>query len=78
MLFWEIVLCALEIQGFLFWLLSIARQVVSELPRFRLGFFLEIRRTSGSDSVEIVCRSQKDARSAQGIFGGIDPVRNSI
>ena len=57
-----------------------------------LGIFLEIRRASGSDSVEIVCRSQirgsrvrgivcrsqKDARSAQGIFGGVDPVRNSI
>ena len=42
-----------------------------------LGIFLEIRRASGSDSV-IVCRSQKDARSAQGIFGGVDPVRNSI
>ena len=59
--------------------------------RFRLGF-LEIRRTSRSDSVEIVCRSQirgscvrgivcrsrEDARSARGIFVGIDPVRNSI
>ena len=47
---------------------------------------------SRSDSVEIVCRSpikgigvrgivcrsQKDARSAQGIFGGVDPMRNSI
>ena len=57
-----------------------------------LGIFLEIRRASGSDSVEIVCRSQirgsrvcgivcqsqKDARSAQGIVGGVDPVRNSI
>ena len=57
-----------------------------------LEIFLEIRRASGSDSVEIVCRSQirgsrvrgivcrsqKDERSAQGIFGGVDPVRNSI
>ena len=57
-----------------------------------LGIFLEIRKASGSDSVEIVCRSQirgscvrgivcqsqKDARSAQGIFCGVDPVRNSI
>ena len=70
----------------------VAQQVVSELPRFRLRFFLEIRRASGSDSVEIVCRSQirgsrvcgivcrsqKDAKSAQGIFGGVNPVRNSI
>ena len=57
-----------------------------------LGIFLEIRRASGSDSVEIVCRSQirgsrvrgimcrsqKDERSAQGIFGGVYSVRNSI
>ena len=47
---------------------------------------------SGSDSVEIVCRSQirgirvrgimcrsqEDARRARGICGGVDPVRNSI
>ena len=57
-----------------------------------LGIFLEIRRASGSDSVEIVCRSQirgsrirgivcrsqKDERSAQGICSGVDLVRNSI
>ena len=59
--------------------------------RFRLGF-LEIRRTSRSDSVEIVCRSQirgigvrgivcrsqEDERRARGICGGVDPERNSI
>ena len=70
----------------------VAQQVVSELPRFHLGFFLEIRRASGSDSVEIVCRSQirgsrvreivcqsqKDERSAQGIFGGVDLVLSLI
>ena len=47
---------------------------------------------SRSDSVEIVCRSQirgigvrgivcrsqEDARRARGIYGGVDPVRNSI
>ena len=33
---------------------------------------------SRSDSVEIVCRSQEDARRARGICGGVDPVRNSI
>ena len=43
-----------------------------------LGIFLEIRRASGSDSVEIVCRSREDARSARGICVGVDPVRNSI
>ena len=57
-----------------------------------LGIFLAIRRASRADSVEIVCRSQisdslvrgimcrsqNNARSAQGIFGGVDPVRNSI
>ena len=59
--------------------------------RFRLGF-LEIRRArdlirwrSCVDLrsevlvfVEIVCRSQKDARRARGICGGVDPERNSI
>ena len=34
-----------------------AQQVVSELPRFFVGF-LTIRRASGADLVEIVCRSQ--------------------
>ena len=54
-----------------------------------LGIFLEIRRASRSDSVEIVCRSQirgscvreivcrsqNNRRSAHGIIGGIDLVR---
>ena len=57
-----------------------------------LGIFLEIRRALGADLVEIVCRSQiscslvrgimcrsqNNARSTQGIIGGVDPVRNSI
>ena len=68
-----------------------AQQVVSELPRFFVGF-LAIRRASGADLVEIVCRSQisgslvrgivcrsqNNARSAQGIIGGVDLVRNSF
>jgi len=33
---------------------------------------------SRSDPVEIVRRSQKDARRAHGICGGVDPERNSI
>ena len=57
-----------------------------------LGIFLAIRRASGADSVEIVCRSQisgslvrgivcrsqNNVRSAQGIIDGVDPNRNSI
>ena len=56
------------------------------------GIFLAIRRASGADLVEIVCRSQisvglvrgimcrsqNSARSAQGIIGGVDLVRNSF
>ena len=45
----------------------VAQQVVSERPRFRLGFFLEIRRASGSDLVEIVCRSQIRGIRVRGI-----------
>ena len=57
-----------------------------------LGIFLAIRRASRADSVEIVCRSQisgslvrgivsrpqNNTRSAQGVIGRVDPVRNSI
>ena len=73
------------------WLLSARNKWYQSFPGSSWDF-LAIRRASGADSVEIVCRSQiigslvrgivcrsqNNARSAQGIIGGVDPVRNSF
>ena len=62
----SIVLLHLRSRVFLFVVIVGAQQVVSERPRFFVGY-LAIRRASGADLVEIVCRSQISGGRVRGI-----------
>jgi len=73
------------------WLLSARNKWYQSFPGSSWDF-LAIRRASGADLMEIVCRSQisgglvrgivcrsqNNTRSAQGIIGGVDLDRNSF